>query len=587
MIEKENYLSLPNNPGVYIFYDKNRKILYIGKAKYLKKRVSQYFNSKYKDLKTINLTKKVKFIDYLITKSEKEAILVEQNLISVNNPPYNIQLKDNKSFPVIVLTEERFPAVHLSRQYNCEKGFISGPYLSSRTAKTVYNFVLENFKIRSCSKKLNKISKPCLNYHLKLCCAPCGNFIDEESYKGLVEKAKNFLRGAYNDLLKKLKEEINKYSENLEFEKALELKNIYEKIENFKKDFSYNYFTEKVVDFIGFYFGKNYGIIAILRMSKGRKILPYTKYFKYYDYPKNIFEEIVIKLYEDFLKFQNFILPEEIISLYQTGEIFLENIKAKNDKINYIIQDFLISNLNVAENNAIYKLDNQAVETTKNNNPNFENSNSNNKILFVRKYKNNKELDILKNLVKHCKTFYFETFPEESKANISLLKSIKNKLGLEKFPEIIEGYDISNLGDKYIVGAEVNFINGIKNKKEYRHFAIKLIDYQNDVEAITEIVLRRIIRLQNENKRLPDLILIDGGKPQTNSVYEALKKLGFNNDIIGLAKKEELIYIPARNELIKLDINLPEMRMLIYIRDEAHRFANRLRKIKIKKKFNF
>lgn len=584
MIEREKFIKLPENPGVYIFYDKENSILYIGKAKNLKKRVSQYFNNKKHDLKTLVLVKRIKYIDYLITKSENEALLIEQNLISVNNPPFNIQLKDNKSFPVIVLTDEEFPAIHLSRQYNSEKGNIYGPYLSSKTAKKLYQFVVENFKIRSCYKKLNKASNPCLNYHLNLCFAPCKRNINSSDYSKFVEKAKNFLSGAYNELLKKLKDEIEKLSKDLQFEKALELKTMYEKIANFNKDFSYNYSNQNIVDFISFFFGKKYGVITLLRMDRGRKIYPYTKYFKYYDYPKEIFPEILIKLYKEFLKFQNYTLPSEIISLYDSY-IKINSLINDSNNFNNAINDLEKEKL-IAENLEIYKL-NQTINSSElikitNNKKKYDE-----RVILVRRYKNIKELEILKNLVRHCYTFYFETFGEKDPSKIKLLKSLKEKLNLNNFPEIIEGFDISNIGDKYIVGSEVNFKNGVRNKKEYRHYSIKTVEYQNDVESLTEVVLRRIIRLQNEKKKIPDLILLDGGKPQANSVYNALKKIGVQTDVIGLAKKEEIIYIPQRNEFIKIDLTLPELKLLIKIRDEAHRFANRLRKIKINKRFNF
>jgi len=574
MINKYNIDLLPNSAGVYIFYDKNKKLLYIGKAKNLKKRVSQYFVKDQKSLKNSILKKKIFYIDFLTTKSENEALVVEQNLISKNNPPFNIQLKDNKSFPTIIISDDEFPRIYLSRQYNKDKGFVSGPYLSSKTARKIYDFILENFKIRTCNKKLNKISSPCLNYYINQCYAPCKGLISKEDYVKNVKSAKIFLKGDFNDLLKDIKSSIERYSINLEYEKANELKNLYLKIENFKKDFSYNYYSKKITDFIGFFFGPKYGVISILRMAEGIKLYPFTKYFTYFESPKDIFFELVFKIYKEFLNFQNSIVPDEIISIYELEGIY-KLFEIKNTGFNNESFEFINENKEksiVSENEEKYNI-------------NLNNYEKNlDKKIIAKKFNNKKELEILKGLVRHCYTFHNELFPEFNKSNLNILKKIKDILNLKRVPKIIEGFDISNIGDNFIVGSSVRFTNGIKDKKNYRHYKIKNINYQNDFEAIKEVVLRRILHSQNEGEELPDLLLIDGGKPQINGVYDALEKINLKIDIIGLAKKEEILNFPYSKKEIKIDMHSNELKLFLKIRDEAHRFANRLRKIEMNKR---
>ena len=574
MINKYNIDLLPNSAGVYIFYDKNKKLLYIGKAKNLKKRVSQYFVKDQKSLKNSILKKKIFYIDFLTTKSENEALVVEQNLISKNNPPFNIQLKDNKSFPTIIISDDEFPRIYLSRQYNKDKGFVSGPYLSSKTARKIYDFILENFKIRTCNKKLNKISSPCLNYYINQCYAPCKGLISKEDYVKNVKSAKIFLKGDFNDLLKDIKSSIERYSINLEYEKANELKNLYLKIENFKKDFSYNYYSKKITDFIGFFFGPKCGVISILRMAEGIKLYPFTKYFTYFESPKDIFFELVFKIYKEFLNFQNSIVPDEIISIYELEGIY-KLFEIKNTGFNNESFEFINENKEksiVSENEEKYNI-------------NLNNYEKNlDKKIIAKKFNNKKELEILKGLVRHCYTFHNELFPEFNKSNLNILKKIKDILNLKRVPKIIEGFDISNIGDNFIVGSSVRFTNGIKDKKNYRHYKIKNINYQNDFEAIKEVVLRRILHLQNEGEELPDLLLIDGGKPQINGVYDALEKINLKIDIIGLAKKEEILNFPYSKKEIKIDMHSNELKLFLKIRDEAHRFANRLRKIEMNKR---
>ncbi len=531
MIDRNNYVNIPHKPGVYLFYDNDKKLLYIGKAKDLRKRVSQYFRNKV-DEKTNILVSKIAYIDFLITKSESESLIVEQNLIQINKPQYNIQLKDGKSFPVIVVSRDKYPRIFIGRQKEKYKGSIYGPYMSTKSAKTLVDFIQSNFKIRTCKKNLNRKSKPCLNYHINKCKAPCQRFITEEDYNHDVKKAKQFLKGQFTYLLKDLKTKITDYSQQADFEKAMVLRDQYNKIDAYKKRFSYNYNIKSVTDFVAFYIRGDKGIVTLLRMSEGRKIFTFTNFFDNKGFYKDYFANVLFQVYDKALQRFDAELPEYIFLPF--------NIQS----INYAFKD---------------KYNNQKIE--------------------VKKYSTQREMKIYKQLLNHCSLVFRDTHIKSIKQNEKVLISLKDKIGLKKVPYIIDGFDISNFGSKIIVGSSVRFENGVPDRKNYRHYKMKFVKHQNDVESMMELIARRLKQFLDGKVQFADLLLIDGGKPQVNAVMKVMSRMGLDIDVIGLAKKEELIIIPGKKEPISFDFDSKELRLLTSIRDESHRFANRYREM--------
>lgn len=541
MVDAKNYSKLPNKPGVYFFYDETNKLLYIGKAKNLNKRVSSYFIKTKKDYKTTLLVKKIAFIDYLVTNSEVEAILTEQNLISKNQPPYNIQLKDSKSFSIIVISKEDFPKIKLSKQNNKDIGYIFGPYISVKTAKTLYEFVLKNFKLRVCNRKMDRFSKACLNYHLNLCTAPCERKVTKEEYQIQVRSAINFLKGKYSLLLNNLKKEIENASKNLEFEIANDLKEKYEAILKFKNNKGIKYDFEKNTDFISLFIRKNKGIITLLKVEDKKKVFSITKKFSLIGSIEENLPSILISLYSQLLKMENFNFPEII----------------------YLP-------ISIKCNKSLFELIKQSLTKFFNYKSSFK----------IKNYLKKNELKVLIELLNHQKIAFKDIYFIPSKKELDALTELKNLLNLKSLPSRIEGFDISNFDSKIIVGSSVSFFNGIPDKSNYRQYNIRSIEFQNDVESISEIVARRLLQYINSNNKLPDLLLIDGGKPQVNKVKEITNSLNIDVNIVGLAKKKETIVFPGKKEDINLPYTSSALRLLIKIRDEAHRFSNRYRKIK-------
>ncbi len=529
MLDAKFYNTLPDKSGVYLFYDKNNEILYIGKAINLKKRVSSYFSKNIIDDKTKVLVSNISYIDYRIAKSQYEALLLEQNLISTLKPKYNIQLKDDKSYTLLGFTKENYPSVFIIRQKDKFDGITFGPFISKMMTNKLYEFIQKTFKIRTCKKKLKNRSKPCLNYHLGKCSAPCAGFIDEDSYNSQFKKALKFLKGEYSYLLKELEDQINMLSSSLEFEKANTLKSQYKLIKEFQSSFSYNWNSEGTYDFIAFYLRNNNGYITLIRSKDGIKTLSINKKFSY------------LSLNEDL----DSLIIQAILSLYSEIEP-ANTIYLPSNHFNEALLELL------------------------------------KKEISIKTYRSKLELGIYKTLLLQLIELYKQSFKIALYSENKRLKELQKILNLKKIPHRIDGFDISNIGSSYIVGSSVSFYNGSADKSNYRQFSIKGTTYQDDYAAIEEIVIRRLLEYQNTHSDLPDLVCIDGGKGHVKRISETINKsLNIDITIIGLAKREESIIVEKGKKEIKLPFSNEGLRLLVEIRDEAHRFANRYRKKKI------
>ena len=536
---KEKLKYIPDKSGVYFMKDEKNNIIYIGKAKSLKKRVNSYFTKSNKDVKTTALVEHIADFDYIITENEVEALIFEAEMIRKHKPHYNILLKDQKSFPFVAITNERFPRIIKARNVinkeNANKfRNYYGPYVESEKVNNIVKFMTDNFKFRRCKLDfpLKRPIRPCLYYHIGKCAAPCANLITEEDYDKTVEEASMILDGGIDKLVSNLKKEMESYAKKLEFEKA---KDIRDKIDTLKSiNVEQNIYIQESedMDILGIYGEKGNYIIVILSVKDGR--LADRKDFSLKDSSNlsslnndnnSIYSDIVSAFFSQYYIYAN-LIPNTILTEVKINDItvikdYLKKISGKAVKIKF--DETKKGLINIANNNA--------------------------KHLFEEKI-----------LVK------------EIPLGINRLKEI---FKLSKTPNIIESFDIAHIQGAYTMAGMVRFVNGISDNKNYRLFNIKTVEGIDDFASIKEAVYRRYKRLKEEKLKFPDLILIDGGRGQLNSAIEALKELEIKGQpIMALAKKFEEIYLPNREEPVLLEDNEPARLFLQKVRDETHRFVN-------------
>lgn len=520
--------TLPSNPGVYQYYDKNAKIIYVGKAKNLKNRVKSYFNNKkHESAKTKVLVKRIHDIKYIVTPTEYDALLLENSLIKKHQPKYNIQLKDDKTYPWICIKNERFPRIFSTRNVKKDKSEYFGPYSSVRIMNIVLELVKELYPIRSCTLNLAQDSiddgkfKVCLDYHIKKCLGPCEGFQSEEEYNNNITQIKKILKGNVKEVIDYLKSNMITYAEKHEFEKAQELKEKLELLSNYQAKSTVVNPKINDVDVFSIISDINSAYINFLKIVNGTIIQSYTTEVKkkVEETDEEILEHVILELREKFNSKSkeiytstpvNFELEGAVISTPQIG-----------DKKKLI--DFSLTNVKQ------YKFD---------------------------QYKKVKITD------------------PEKHAN-RIVNQIQKDLRLKEPPVHIECFDNSNFQGTNAVAACVVFKNGKPSKKDYRHFNIKTVEGPNDFASMEEVVFRRYRRLLDENQPLPQLIIIDGGKGQLSSAVAALKKLDLFGKIaiVGIAKKLEEIFFPNDSIPLYIDKRSESLKTIQHLRNEAHRFG--------------
>ena len=517
-------IDLPNSPGVYKFLSSKNKILYVGKSKNLKKRVKSYFQ-KDQNKKISNMIKETTNIDFVLSESEHDALLLENNLIKENKPKYNILLRDDKSFPYIAISKERFPKIYSTRKINHQKEEVFGPYTNVKSMRSILKLIKNLYKIRNCnyvlsSENINgKKFKVCLEYHLGNCKGPCENKQEEKEYENDIKEIRNILKGKTIDLANSLKKEMANYSKDQNYEKAQEIKDKIYHIESFTSKSIVVNFKVNNLDVFGLMDDDIHYFINFMKVNNGMIIGSETiKVRKKLSFDYNEIGQILVDLK---LKYGS--ISNDTIS----------NISLKSS-----LPDNLIS--------------------------------------IVPKAGDKKSLiDMsLKNVLFYKKNLYNEKKERKTK-KMSVLIDLKNKLNLKSVPFYIECFDISNIQGSNTVASMVLFRDGYPSKKEYRRFKIRSVNKPDDFESMREVVERRYTRLINEEKKLPDLIIIDGGKGQLSASCEVLKKLNIYNkiNIIGIAKKLEEIYFPNDSVPILLGKKSEQLKLIQNIRNEAHRFA--------------
>jgi len=509
--------NLPLKPGVYIMKDVNDNVIYVGKSKSLRKRVKSYFKDKKDRPKTYVLMQHFNSLEYIVTNSEKEALILEANLIKKFMPKYNIRLKDDKKYPYVKITNEDFPRLILTRNIS-KNGTYYGPFTDVKSVRSTVKFLKQLFKIRTCKH----MDGPCLNYQIDLCYAPCDGRISKEEYHEIIEKIDLFFQGRYNDILKNLKNEMKKASQNMEFEKAAVLRDQIKSIEEVMvKQFVDELDDDLDQDVIASSENKDTTIIVVLSIRKG-KIISKDDYLM--DNTKN--QDISEVLY-------SFIQQYYGINRHIPKELIIEdNIKDK---------ELIIEWLSDLRGNKVK----------------ITNPQKGRKLRLIRMARGNAE--IIKK--------------QKEKVNNSLIE-LQNYLKLKNVPHVIEGYDVSNISGTLQVGSKVSFFDGKPNKKQYRRFKLETPG-PNDYGMMRELLTRRFESLVGEEDyKKPDLVLIDGGKGQLHIAVEVLNELGLDDiPAIGLAKEFEEFFVPQSNKPIIIPHNKESLHILQRVRDEAHRFG--------------
>ncbi|MBT4824383.1 excinuclease ABC subunit C [Candidatus Woesearchaeota archaeon] len=504
---------VPTNPGCYLFLDSKRNIIYIGKAKNLKKRVNSYFQKKHEDKKTIMLVSQIKNIEFIVTDNETEALILENNLIKKHEPKYNIDLKDSKRYAYIEITDENFPRLILARKRN-NKGDYYGPFVSAAKRDIIMDLLIKKFKLRTCIK-LPK--KECLRYHIGLCDAPCTKKISKYEYNENIKAVKMVFSGKINDTLVLLKDKMKKYADKNEYERAIDIRTQIESIKWLKEKQKMERQRKYNEDIINFVKKGSKMYLILFNVYKG--ILENKQSFVF-NYDDNCFEEFLLQYYSDKEVPKEIILPKEVSSPLQT-------VLSKKKKITFTIPK-------------------------------------------------RGEKKLLLNLVRKNIEILF--FKEED-----ALIELKKELRLTEIPNVIECFDVSHLSGTNTVASMVQFRNGSANKSNYRRYKIRTVESVDDFASISEVVRRRYLRLINENAKMPDLIVIDGGKGQLTSALTVLQELEVKVPIISLAKKLEEIFVPGLPVPLKINKKSKALKLLQQIRDEAHRFAITYHKLLRKK----
>ena len=501
-----NLKNLPSSPGVYQFLNRNGKVIYVGKAKNLKNRVRSYFQENPGSAKTVALVSKIEDFQLVVTDSELEALILENNLIKQLKPRYNVNLKDDKSFPFIKVTNELYPRIYPTRNVLNDGSKYFGPYTDVRSMKASLGMINKIFKIRSCKLDLTaenivaKKFKVCLDYHIKKCDGPCENLISAQAYNQMVDEVIKLLKGRTEDLIKELKSRMQISVENLEFEKAAELRDKIEQISSISS-------KQKIVsddledrDIISIAFEGKDSTCAVFNIRDGKLIG--KKQLKLSIEDGEEIEEIyssAIKYYYSELTE----IPKEIVLEVKPNdeEVLLEWLKLRTGrKIKIIVpqRGDLKSLIKMCKENAVLQL---------------------------------KEIQLqkMKNL-----------------GNVSYsVSALQRDLRLKILPRKIECFDISNLQGTDTVASMVVFEDGKPKKSLYRKFIIKTVEGPDDFSSMREVIERRYSRLLEEHQPLPDLIMVDGGKGQLSSAVDILDNLGFKDyNIIGLAKRLEEVFLP-------------------------------------------
>ena len=540
-IVKQKLAALPNKPGVYRYFDQKGELIYVGKAKNLKRRVSSYFN-KEQTGKTRVLVSKIADLEYSIVDSESEALLLENTMIKQFKPRYNIMLKDDKTYPWICIKKEAFPRVFLTRKKVSDGSDYFGPYPSVRTAHILLDLLSQAYKIRSCRTPLTELGvekkkyKVCLDYHIHKCNAPCEGLVSKADYNAMIAEIREIIKGNMGVVLRELKAQMMDHASRMEFEEAQEIKVKYDLLEEYRSRSTVVSQSIHDVEVYSFVDGGEAFYVNTMKVKDGAVVQSHS--FEMKRRLEETAEEVLLLAVTDLRQQFGDHAPEIIVPMkldYALGNVEV-TVPQRGDKLKL---------LELSRRNAVqYKID----------------------------------LEKQRSLVD----------PERHQKRV--LNKLKDELHLPAVPEVIECFDNSNFQGDYAVAGMVQFVNGKPNKAGYRHFNIKTVEGPDDYASMKEVVRRRYSRLIEENKPLPNLIITDGGKGQMEVVRQVIEdELHVSIPIAGLAKDDrhrtsELLFgFPPRVVGIKPDSDI--FRLLAHIQEEVHRFAITFHRKKFEKGF--
>lgn len=526
---------LPLSPGVYIMKNNEGEVIYVGKAKALKRRVKSYFDDTPKTQKTYALVSNIVEFEYILTNSELDAFSLESNLIKKYMPKYNILLKDDKSFPYIKIDfNEKYPRVQVARRPKHEPHvMLFGPYVTGTRISELISLIKSAYPIRWCNVNFNKkpyLERPCLHGEIGRCIAPCVNGFDEKKYNEVLQKVVDFLNGKTGEIKKALKEKMNKFAQELKFEEALVIRNQLQSVENMDKELITNLSNEADFDVFAIAEQDETFDVNVMMVRKGKNMGQFNYLLAdIVGEKQELLQSFISNYYRDLS-----LLPKEIVVL-----------DLDDEKIE-ILQAFLLEKFNRVIKIAVPKI---GVK----------------KELVLSAFKNAEEY------LTHSK----DRIEKKLKMTTLALENLKDMLKIKRLNRI-EGYDISNTSGTYSVASMVVFEGGEPNYKEYRKFKIKTVVGPDDFASMEETLTRRLTdyKEQKENfSKRPDLILIDGGYGQLHSAQKVLDELNLDIPVISLAEKNEEICLPNSNEPLVLPKSDYTLRLLQRIRDESHRFA--------------
>jgi excinuclease ABC subunit C len=518
--------TLPNEPGVYQYFDKEDVIIYIGKAKNLKKRVASYFNKNHENGKTNVLVKKIVRIKHIVVNTETDALLLENNLIKKYKPRYNVLLKDDKSYPWICIKNERFPRIFTTRRVLKDGSEYFGPYTSVRTVRVLLDLIKELYPIRTCAHDLSQKNisegkyKVCLEYHLKNCKGACEALETEANYSNSIKEIRNILKGNFKESLDKFQEMMQRFAENMEFEEAQKIKEKLSLLSNYQSKSTIINPSINNVDVFSIISDETHGYANFLKISNGSIIQSHTTEIKkkLEETDKQLLELFIVEIRQRFAS-----QAPEIYAPFKVdlGENVKVTIPILGDKKRIV---------ELSERNAKYYRQEQFKQTQ------------------------------IVDPDRHVKR---------------IMAQMKKDLRLSAEPRHIECFDNSNIQGTHPVAACVVFKDGKPSKKEYRHYNIKTVEGADDFASMEEVVYRRYKRLLDEDEPLPQLIIVDGGKGQLSSALKSLDLLGLRGKIaiIGIAKRLEEIYYPDDPIPLYLDKKSETLKITQYLRNEAHRFG--------------
>ena len=511
----------PTEPGVYIMKDPEQAVIYVGKAKNLRNRVRSYFSGE-KDPKTAVLKSRVASIEYIVTRNEYEALLLENNLIKRHSPRYNINLKDGKSYPVIRITNESFPRVFRTRTILDDGSQYFGPYTDLDKVDRYLELIERLYPLRKCRGRVKPRPHPCLYYHIGRCSAPCAGKTTKEQYRENVEQIRRLLEGDTAALKAELEQQMNAAAERLAFEQAAEYRDAIRAVDALAEDQQVMDSDLDVRDYVGYATKDDLCSFAVFQMRGGKLVGNDVFHTPVFGTEEEDLTQFLMRYYEEVRTPPARLLLPTPIDL-----------------------DILVKFL-------------QEVHGTK---------------VEIEVPQSGRDASLLRMAVQNARSDLEKRAREHG--DLPALEELRRVLELKRIPLRIEGFDISQLSGKYPVAAMVSFDNGIPDKDNYRRFHVKTLQGKiDDYEAMREVVARRYTRVVNERAPKPDLVLIDGGIGQVNAAAGVLRALGLEEiPVVGLAKQNEEIFRPARTEPLRLPEGSAPLRVLQYVRDEAHRFA--------------